>query len=181
MRRKPPLRLVGTGDAAIFDDLEKLQDEQSRLTVPRKRLTETFARIPHDKALGLWRHRLNGTAWVVLIELDRLILKARGRNPVKFSQSAAAQVWANNSVRAHAFRRLRSGRGGPCPSTWLRCRPLGDASVVGIAGLKPSTQIGQPDRASQWTVPSAQIGQPVSFLFLYDLFVSRLIIYGQGL
>ena len=70
MRRKPPLRLVGTGEgAAIFDDLKKLKAEQ--LAVPRKRLTETFARIPHDKALDLFRHRVSGAAWMVLIELDR--------------------------------------------------------------------------------------------------------------
>jgi hypothetical protein len=84
MARRPKLRLVGTASPTdVFDDLTVLRQEQQ---VPgsrrRPRLTETFARIPHDRALALYR-QIGGTVWVLLFELDRLILKARGRNPVK--------------------------------------------------------------------------------------------------
>jgi hypothetical protein len=50
----------------------------------RVRETETFARILHDRALELYNHRIGGAAWITLIELDRMILAQRGKNPVLF-------------------------------------------------------------------------------------------------
>lgn len=128
MRRKPPLRLVGTGDTgAIFDDLKKLQDEQT-LAVPRKRLTETFARIPHDKALELYRHRVSGAAWMVLVELDRRILKARGRNPVKFSSTRLRKLGLTHRTRAYALRQLEA-------AGVIRVQRLGSGAVPWVTHL----------------------------------------------
>ena len=57
MARRPKLRLVGTADPNdVFDDLAALrQEQQAPGSQRRARLTETFARIPHDKALALYR------------------------------------------------------------------------------------------------------------------------------
>ena len=66
--------LVRTNPSDVFDDLSALRQEQRTPTPQRRaRLTETFARIPHDRALQLYRH-IGGPAWVLLVELDRLIL-----------------------------------------------------------------------------------------------------------
>jgi hypothetical protein len=89
MARRPKLRLVGAPDPAdIFDDLTALRREQrARGPQRRPRATETFARIPHDQARALYP-RLGSPAWALLIELDRLIFKGRGRNPVKLTSEA---------------------------------------------------------------------------------------------
>jgi hypothetical protein len=125
MQRKPPLRLVGANDPAnVFNDLDQLREEQQR-PQRRERLTETFARIPHDRALDLYRHRVSGAAWLVLIELDRLIFKAGGRNPVKFSSRRLRQLGLRSQSRTRAFRELeRAGvarveRLGPGMVPWV--------------------------------------------------------------
>ena len=82
------LRLVDSPDPArVFNDLDALRGAQTAPATPafqgqrRQRSVETFARIPHDRARRLYH--LSGSAWALLIELDRLILEARGRNPVR--------------------------------------------------------------------------------------------------
>ena len=84
------LRLESSHDpGSIFDDLDTLRQAQGAPTKPairgqrRPRLAETFARIPHDRARRLYH--LSGSAWALLIELDRLILEGRGRNPVRLT------------------------------------------------------------------------------------------------
>jgi hypothetical protein len=98
--------------ADIFDDLDALRRAQA---VPseaifqgqrRQRLAETFARIPHDKGLTLCRLKMNWPAWAVLIELDRLVLKAGGKNPVRFWSSRLRTVGITKQTRARALRRL---------------------------------------------------------------------------
>ena len=109
MRRR--LRLVSSHDPAdIFNDLERLQREQ-RGELPsqrRAKATETFARFPHDKALALCKHRLSSSAWIVLVELDRLILKRRGQNPVRFDSGRLNKIGLKASRRAYALRQLAS-------------------------------------------------------------------------
>jgi hypothetical protein len=124
MPRRPKLHLVGGSDpSSIFDDLTALRQEQKAPASRRRtRLTETFARIPHDRALILHR-RLGGSAcWIVLIELDRLILKSRGRNPVKFSRARLKSAGLTRQAWRLALRRLETagavrvetrGRGKP--------------------------------------------------------------------
>jgi hypothetical protein len=72
----------------------------------RGRTTETFARIPHDKALALYKHGLSSAAWVTLIELDRVILKHQGQNPVPFNSSRLRAVGIKEQIRARALRQL---------------------------------------------------------------------------
>ena len=86
-KRRAKLYLVGQDPAEIFDDLDKLKSDLTAPPSRRTRATETFARIPHDKALALHKYRLSSAAWLVLIELDRLILKRRGQNPIRFASA----------------------------------------------------------------------------------------------
>ena len=92
----------------------------------RARSIETFARIPHDRALELSRqHRLSGTAWVVLIELDRLILKHRGQNPVRFVSSRLREAGLTSHTRTRALRQpvaakvIKVERRGPGLGPWV--------------------------------------------------------------
>jgi len=90
MKRR--LRLVGTHDQAdIFSDLDALRAQSpGPLRAPKRRekIDETFARIPHDRGLALYRS-VGGPAWAILIELDRLIFKARGQNPIELKANIA--------------------------------------------------------------------------------------------
>ena len=107
MRRH--LRLVSSKDPEnVFDDLSQLQEKQ-REPVPahRARVAETFARIPHDQALTL-RGKLSGDAWLVLIDLDRIILKHRGQNPVKFVSSRLRTIGLKKMPRSRALLQLKT-------------------------------------------------------------------------
>lgn len=124
MARRPKLRLVGTDDPTdVFDDLAALRQEQQGPGPQRRaRLTETFARIPHDKGLAL---KISGPAWVLLIEIDRLILKAGGRNPVSLSSKRLRAIGLNTGNRERALRRLEAAgvilvkRRGQGHSPWV--------------------------------------------------------------
>jgi hypothetical protein len=125
MARRPKLRLVGTPDPTdVFDDLTVLRHEQQAPGSHRRpRLTETFARIPHDRALALYRQVGGPAAWVLLFELDRLILKSRGRNPVRFSYARmkaagltrASWRWALQRLEAVGVVRVERRGRGQCP------------------------------------------------------------------
>jgi hypothetical protein len=52
-------------DSDVFDDLGKLREDLAAAPQHRALARETFARVPHDKALAL---NVSGTAWRVLIE-----------------------------------------------------------------------------------------------------------------
>jgi hypothetical protein len=107
-RRLPKLYLVGQDPADVFNDLEGLRADLASPPQRRPKATETFARIPHDKALELTRYRINGAAWAVLIELDRLILKHRGRNPVRLESSRLRSVGVVGRMRTRALRQLEA-------------------------------------------------------------------------
>ena len=107
MKRRPKLYLVGQDSGDVFNDLSKLRTD---LAAPlrRQRAVETFARIPHDRALELYRHKLSGAAWLVLIELDRLVLKARGKNPIRFWSPRLRGVGVTQHTRMRALRQLEA-------------------------------------------------------------------------
>jgi hypothetical protein len=105
-KRRTKLYLVGQNPADIFNDLDKLKSDLASPPMRRARAIETFARIPHDRALELHRHRVSGTAWVVLVELDRIILNHRGQNPVRFISTRLRQAGIRGQSRARALRQL---------------------------------------------------------------------------
>jgi hypothetical protein len=72
----------------------------------RARALETFARIPHERGLQLYG-RIDGAAWVVLLELDRLILKSRGRNPVPLTNKNLQAIGVPRNTKARALRQLQ--------------------------------------------------------------------------
>ena len=138
MKRRPKLHLVGQEPVDIFKDLDQLRADLTTPGQQRKRATETFARIPHDKALGLYRHKLSRHGWAILFELDRAILKAGGQNPVRLWSGRLRAAGLNYQPRARALReleraevilvkRLGKGRSPWVFHTWYpkhqRCRP----------------------------------------------------------
>lgn len=105
----------------VFNDLDTLRAATPQLTPKpprgsprRSRLTETFARIPHTKGLALHQHDIGSVGWTILLELDRLIFEARGRNPV--------------SLTNHNLRRYGIDRAGK----WRALRKLETAGVIAI-------------------------------------------------
>ena len=122
MRKPPKLRLVGKGEgdngaSSIFDDIDQLRaDLGSASNAPggtvsggplrRPRAAETFARIPHGRALALYPHHIGEAGWQVLFELDRLILAGRGKNPVIFWSPRLREAGLRRNTRARALRRL---------------------------------------------------------------------------
>ena len=130
MRKRSSLRLVGKDegdDGSIFAAMDRLRADlaSAMAALPssdptpttgdgktpaarRPRETETFARIPHDRALELYRHRLNGSAWMALIELDRMVLFARGKNPVLFWSPRLRAAGLTKTTRTRALRQLEA-------------------------------------------------------------------------
>jgi hypothetical protein len=119
MRRK--FRVVGSEvPDNIFDDLNALRKAQSSAgsssSTPkdteapqrRARLKGTFARIPHEQAYELARHKLGSPAWLILIELDRLILEGRGRNPVRLVNHNLKRAGVTNHTKTRALHQLEA-------------------------------------------------------------------------
>jgi hypothetical protein len=86
----------------------------------RGQLTEKFARIPYERARKLFRH-IGGPAWLLLIELDRLIFTKK-RNPIKLTTEALKSSGLTRWQKERALRRLeRAGiirverKRGRCP------------------------------------------------------------------
>ena len=132
MKRRSRLRLVGNGEGGnptcIFDDMDKLRAELAAIAPTassetpahadsppptrslrprrRERETETFARIPDDRGLDLYRRRIGGPAWAALIELDRMVLTQCGKNPVCFWSRRLRAAGLVRGVRTRALRQL---------------------------------------------------------------------------
>jgi len=108
MKKRTYLHLAGDDPAQIFDDLERLRREQGEqpMSVRRGHSHETFARIPHDKALAL--PRISHAAWLTLIELDRIILKSGGQNPIKLWSTRLRAIGICDRTRSRALRELEA-------------------------------------------------------------------------
>jgi hypothetical protein len=68
---------------------------------------ETFARIPHQRGIELYG-KIDGAAWIILLELDRLIFKAYGRNPVRLANLSLEAVGMSRNAKSKALRQLQS-------------------------------------------------------------------------
>jgi hypothetical protein len=109
MKKRTYLHLAGDDPAQIFDDLERLRREQGEQPMSVRRRghsRETFARIPHDKALAL--ARISHAAWLTLIELDRIILKSGGQNPIKLWSTRLRAIGICDRTRSRALRELEA-------------------------------------------------------------------------
>jgi hypothetical protein len=169
MKRRPRLYPVGQDPSDVFSDIEKLRTD---LAAPlrRQRAVETFARIPHDRALELYRHKLSGTAWLVLIELDRILLKARGKNPVRFWSPRLRKV-VDQAHAAASLAPTRSCRSDQGRATRQRAEPVGGTSLVPVFGLSaPYTVAETPPTTVAETPPyGGRNATPVSSLSLGSL------------
>jgi hypothetical protein len=84
------------------------QEQRTPVLQRRQRLTETFARIPHARAVELARHRVSGPAWFILVELDRLVLKARGRNPIRLINRNLRTAGIHRNTKTRALQQLEA-------------------------------------------------------------------------
>jgi hypothetical protein len=75
----------------------------------RPRSEGTFARFPHERARDLFR-QIGGPAWILLIEIDRLILENKGRNPVKLTTEALEGSGLTRRQVERGLRRLERAR-----------------------------------------------------------------------
>ena len=100
----------------VFDDLDVLRATTPQLTPKafsgsprrRQRSTESFARIPYAKGLPLHQHDIGSAGWTILLELDRLILEARGRNPVSLTNYRLRQYGVDRAGKWRALRKLEA-------------------------------------------------------------------------
>jgi hypothetical protein len=81
---------------------------ETAVPAPRKRARtgETFARIPHRRGLELYG-RIHGAAWIILLELDRLIFKSFGRNPVRLANHNLEAIGVSRNAKLKALRELQ--------------------------------------------------------------------------
>ena len=105
---KRRFHVVKTDDpAAVFDDLDALQQEKPVVATKRARTTETFARFPHNRALAM-PTSISNAGWKILVELDRLILKGRGRNPVRLTNHRLRELGISRETKQYQLRRLEA-------------------------------------------------------------------------
>jgi hypothetical protein len=102
------LRLVTDDDPgpSVFDNLDALRRELPPVATRRARSVETFSRVPHLRGYELARQKLSGSAWAVLIVLDRLILMGRGRNPVRLTRRSLEAIGRSRFTVMRALQRL---------------------------------------------------------------------------
>jgi hypothetical protein len=96
---------------SVFDDLNALRQDgeqlkkQMKASNKRARSEETFARIPHDRGLRLYK-KIDAAAWVILIELDRLILTSKGQNPIPLTNQRLYDIGMSRNAKFKALRQL---------------------------------------------------------------------------
>ena len=103
MRRR--FHVVGSNPADVFNDLSALREAQGGSR--RMKSKETFARFPHDRALALYG-KIHSAAWVVLIELDRVLLKNRGQNPIPLTSRNLKAAGLSSRSKGRALRELEN-------------------------------------------------------------------------
>jgi hypothetical protein len=94
--------VVRYGKKIEVETLETVAPPPRRKRAPAR---ATFAKIPHIRAIQLYG-KIDGAAWIVLFELDRLIFKAFGRNPVRLTNQAFEAIGMVRSTKLKALRQL---------------------------------------------------------------------------
>lgn len=101
-------RVVKNDPSGVFDDLDALRARMPAVTMDKRtRTTETFARFPHDRALAM-PTSISNAGWKILVELDRLILKGRGRNPVRLTNHRLRELGISRETKQYQLRRLEA-------------------------------------------------------------------------
>jgi hypothetical protein len=124
MRRRPKLYLIGHDPVDVFDNVEQLKADLANPENAHARAKDLFARVPYDKALALYPHKLAPAAWHVLIELDRVVFRRR-QNPVRFDCPRLSSAGMSTHTRSRALRQLEAAgvvkvtSRGPGLSPWV--------------------------------------------------------------
>jgi hypothetical protein len=101
-------RVMKNDPSDVFDDLDALRAGMPAVTTDKRtRTTETFARFPHDRALAMPTN-ISNAGWKILVELDRLILKGRGRNPVRLTNHRLRELGISRETKQYQLRRLEA-------------------------------------------------------------------------
>jgi hypothetical protein len=93
--------------AAVFDDIDALREAIPAVAAKRARSAETFARFPHERALAL-PASISNAGWKILVELDRLMLKGRGRNPVRLTNHRLRELGIGRMTKQRQLRQLET-------------------------------------------------------------------------
>jgi hypothetical protein len=67
----------------------------------------SFAIVPHDFVVALYRWKIGNLGWLQWFEIDRLVLNSR-RNPVKFTNERWQSIGGSRSAKLRALRRLEA-------------------------------------------------------------------------
>jgi hypothetical protein len=137
----------------IFDDLDGLRRASGGsnrapqgVSTGRGRRAptkETFVRIPYERVLQLYG-RVGAAALFVLFEIDHLIFKARGQNPVRLTNKNLRTIGMPRNTKARALRQLQDAgvirierRGKEAVLVTLSWYPVSSErrSVDGTAGV----------------------------------------------
>jgi hypothetical protein len=99
---------------------------------PRIKPGVSYALVPHDFALALYRWKIGNVGWLLWFEIDQLVFKAR-RNPVKFTNERWQSIGGSRSAKLRALRRLEAAgvikvsvRQNRAPTVTCLWRPLTD-------------------------------------------------------
>jgi hypothetical protein len=105
---KPALRVVGSNDNVdpLFADYGPAAGAPPPGRVRRPLASRPFARVYLDDADRLFDHRVGGAAWRLLVEIDRLILAQRNRNPVRLYSPRLRRLGLTRATRQRALRQL---------------------------------------------------------------------------
>jgi hypothetical protein len=103
---------------------------RARRATKRGKKEETFAMIPHQRAIEAYKI-IGGASWIVLIEIDRLILEAWGRNPIRLPNKNLEANGLSRNAKWEALVQLENAgiikvvrRGKETPLVALLWRPL---------------------------------------------------------
>jgi hypothetical protein len=108
--RKPSLRLVGSGaDDPLFADYGPITGAPKGSS-RRPLAMRPFARIYLDDADRLFNDRVSGAAWRLLVEIDRMVLAQRGRNPVRLYSRRLRRLRLISGMRQRALQQLVKAR-----------------------------------------------------------------------
>lgn len=100
-------RVVKTNDpTAVFDDIGALREAMPAVAAKRGRSAETFARFPHERAMAM--RDIGGIGWSLVVEIDRLILKGRGRNPVRLTNHRLRELGISRQSKRYYLRQLEA-------------------------------------------------------------------------
>ena len=99
---KPTLRVVDP----LFADYGPVAAGPQQRHSWRSPAGKLFARIEFDAADRLFDQRASGAAWRLLVEIDRLILAQRGRNPVRLYSPRLRRLGLTHHTRRRALQQL---------------------------------------------------------------------------